>query len=163
MEFRFEQLVSASYETVFRFYENPAHLSVLHMGWPGFRLLHHEGHIHPGATTWIEQTMAGCIPLVLGFRHTIYEPPHRFGEELIHGPFSLFSHMHEFEPVGEKTLIRDRLAIQLSWQYGGESVTRHLAAPSIRSLFAFRNQALECLADSDELVRLTASTQLTGN
>lgn len=163
MEFRFEQLVSASLETVFRFHENPAHLSVLHSEWPGFRLLHHEGHIHPGATTWIEQTMSGCIPVVLGFRHTIYEPPHRFGEELIHGPFSLFTHMHEFEPMGENTVVRDRLTIRLSWQYGGEPVTRLLAAHSIRSLFAFRNLALERMADNDGLIQFTASTQLTGN
>ncbi|MCH9654739.1 MAG: hypothetical protein K0U86_06755 [Planctomycetes bacterium] len=163
MEFRFEQLVSVPRETLFQFYENPAHLNNLHADLPEFRLLHHEKSIRPGATVWVEQTIAGCIPMVMGFRHIIYEPPSLFGEEMIHGPFSLFNHMHEFEDVGEKTLVRDILHITLAWPYGGEIGTRLFAAASIRSLFAFRNCTLQRMADSGELSALTAADQRAGN
>ncbi len=157
MEFRFEHLVPVPRETLFRFYENPAHLSLLHAGIPGFRLLHHEGTIQPGATLWVEQTIGGCIPLVMGFRHLVYEPPGLFGEEMIHGPFSIFKHIHEFEQVGDATVVRDLLDITLAWPYGGALGTRLFAAASIRSLFALRSRALQRLVDSGELAQLAAS------
>lgn len=157
MEFRFEHLVSIPRETLFRFYENPAHLSLLHADLPDFRMLHHEGTIRPGAVIWVEQTIAGCIPLVMGFRHFVYEPPGLFGEEMIHGPFSTFKHIHEFEQVGDATRVRDRLEISLAWPYGGELGTRLFAAASIRSLFAYRSRALQHLADSGELALLADS------
>jgi len=163
MEFRFEHLVSVPRETLFRFYENPAHLSLLHAGLPGFRLLHHENSIRPGSTVWVEQTIAGCIPMVMGFRHIVYEPPRLFGEEMIHGPFSLFKHIHEFEKLGEKTVVRDILNVTLKWPYGGEIGTRLFAAASIRSLFAFRSRALQRLVDSGEVALLGTSDQRAGN
>jgi len=163
MEFRFEQLVSVPRETLFRFYENPAHLKLLHAGRTDFRLLQHDSSIRPGATIWVEQTIAGCIPMVMGFRHIVYEPPCLFGEEMIHGPFSLFKHIHEFEEVGEKTIVRDILNVTLKWPYGGEIGTRLFAAASIRFLFAFRSRALQRLADSGELVLSETSDQRAGN
>ncbi|WP_298862412.1 hypothetical protein [uncultured Gimesia sp.] len=162
MEFRFEQLVSVPRETLFQFYENPDHLNNLHADLPEFRLLHHESSIRPGSTVWVEQTLAGCIPMVMGFRHIVYEPPCLFGEEMIHGPFSLFNHMHEFEEVGDKTIVRDILNIRLAWPYGGEIGTRLFAAGAIRSLFAFRNRTLQRMAGSGELAALTAADQRAG-
>ena len=65
MRLRFEQYVELPVSAVFAFFANPCNLSVLLDGWPGFRLLHHAGHIRPGATTWIQQTVAWCLPVVL--------------------------------------------------------------------------------------------------
>ena len=143
MNFRFEHCIRLPIEEVFRFHEDPANLGVLLHGWPGFRLLHHDGHIFPGAMTWFEQTIAACIPMVLGFRHMLYEPPHRFAEELIHGPFRHFAHVHEFEQVEHATMVRDLLEVRLPWHYGGDAAVRICVAPALRRVFAFRHQALE--------------------
>jgi ligand-binding SRPBCC domain-containing protein len=163
MFMRFEHCVAASLDLVFRFHENPANLTRLHAKTTGLRLLHHDGNVMPGTTTWFEQTIGRTIPLVLGFRHTRYEPPFLFAEELIHGPFKQFTHTHEFATVHGGTLVRDILEVELSWVFGGSPATRLFVAPQLAVTFAQRREALESLASSGALVSenvLHASTRL---
>jgi len=95
MHFCFETLVPVSHDSAFRFFQNSSRLELLHASWPRVRLLHHETKVRIGAETWVEVTLVGCIPMVLGFRHTLFEFPARFAEEAIRGPFSKFTHVHE--------------------------------------------------------------------
>ena len=77
------------------------------------------------------------------FEHDVHDPPRRFGERLVGGPFRRMTHVHEFEPREGGTLIRDRLEIALPWWMGGVPAERLVAAPRIRALFAARQEALE--------------------
>jgi ligand-binding SRPBCC domain-containing protein len=138
-ELLFEHEVSAPLETTFAFHEDPANLEQLLTMENGFRLLHHDGSNRPGTETWFEVTVAGSIPVVLGFKHTQYEPPHRFAETLVHGPFNFFEHRHEFAPVGGGTLVRDVIRIMLPWYYGGSVITRLYVARIMRRLFDCRH------------------------
>ena len=151
MELSFEHVIPAPIERVFRFHASPVNLTALHRDPGTFRLLHHDGDVRPGCTTWFEQTVAGFVPVVLGFRHVTYEPPHRFAEELIHGPYERFVHEHEFEARGGGTLVRDRLDVAVPWQYGGTLALRVVVAPRIRAAFVARQQALRALAARDLL------------
>ena len=148
MEFCFEQTLRVSRDVLFRFHEDPAHLGLLLAEWPGFRLLRHAGHIQPRAETWFEQRVGGFLPVVMGFRHTVYEPDCRFGETLIHGPFDRFTHLHEFDETTEGTVVRDILEVQLSWQYGGRFATQHLVANALNSAFDFRQRSLRELVSN---------------
>jgi len=149
MTLHFECTVAQNIETVFHFHDDPENLGRLLNGWPGFRLLHHDGHIRPGAETWIEQSMAGYVPVVMGFRHTIYEPPHRFAEAMIHGPFRSLSHIHEFERADDGTIVRDLLDVNLPWYYGGDKLTQLAVVPIIRKIFAYRHKSLQRLIELD--------------
>jgi ligand-binding SRPBCC domain-containing protein len=151
MELCFEHVVEAPVERVFAFHASPAHLATLHRDSTAFRLLHHDGDVRPGSTTWFEQKLTGFLPVVLGFRHVTYEPPRRFGEELIHGPYDRFVHVHEFEPHPRGTLVRDRLELAVPWQYGGTLVLRLLVAPRIRAAFVARQAALRTLVSRGAL------------
>jgi len=145
MHFCFEHVVPVTREQVFGFFANPERLELLHGGWSRIRLLKHEIQVHVGAETWVEVSVAGFVPMVLGFQHTQFEPPTRFGEEAIHGPFSKFSHIHEFIAQDESTLVRDLLQVCLPWHSGGETGMR-LVAPTIRRMFHDRAEALIRLA-----------------
>lgn len=160
MLLQFEHRVPVPREAVFRFHEAPANLAMLLRNWPGFRLLRHDANILPGTTTWFEQTIARCVPVVLGFRHTIYEPPYRFAEELIHGPFRRFTHTHEFEAAGEWTLMRDILEVELPWQYGGQLGTRLFVTRPLRGVFAHRHRALDWLVASGVLCPVNMATNV---
>ena len=153
MKFRFEQTVNAPRDAVYGFHENPANLAVLLEGWPSSRIVSHDGHIRPGAEMIIQQTILGMIPLRMRFRHIIHEPPHRFGEEMIQGPFRKFLHIHEFETAGDgkSTLIRDQVTIELPWFLGGEIAMRAFGRFAIRRFFEFRRRSLERLARSGGL------------
>lgn len=147
MRLIFEHCVDAPLEAVFSFHENPGNLALLLADLPGFRMLHHARSIRKGNTTWFEVRVARILPVVLGFRHVLYEPPHRFGERLIHGPFSEFTHVHEFHPDEWGTLVRDVIEIRLPWWYGGEFVMRSLVAPLIARTFRLRQAAIMRLAE----------------
>ena len=151
MQFRFERVINVPKDILFAFHEDPEHLVLLHRGWASFRMLHHDGCILIGSRTWFVMTVAGIVPVVLGFEHAIYDPPHRFGERLIHGPFSRFSHIHEFTDVDGGTNCSDQLDVELPWYYGGETVMKLLVAPSLRRTFRLRGDALQKLAQSGSI------------
>ena len=147
MRFCFEQHVRLPIEVVFGFFQNPSRLEELYEGRPRIRLLHYEKQVRIGAQTWVEACVARCIPVVLGFRHHRYEAPVRFGEEAVHGPFSKFVHLHEFEVRAGGTLMRDLLEICLPWYYGGEWAMRRIVAPMINQMFAKRGGMLNRLVE----------------
>ncbi len=146
MKLQYEHRVEAPLDAVFRFHADPANLALLLARWPTFRLLRHDGHVRPGAATWFQETVAGCIPVVMGFRHTIYEPPHRQAEEMFHGPFQCFVHTHEFAAHGGATLVRDLLEVRIPWYLGGEPVMRGVLARAFDRCFRFRGRELQRLA-----------------
>jgi len=158
MHFCFETLVPVSHDSAFRFFQNPSQLELLHARSPRVRLLHHENQVRIGAETWVEVTVAGCIPLVLGFRHTLFEPPCRFGEEAIHGPFSKFTHVHEFIDRDGITMVRDLLEVCWPWYYGGKAVLRYGVAPAIRRMFQHRAAVLIDLANNGSLTNCVSSS-----
>lgn len=143
VRFVFEHVCPLPREAVFDFFANPANMHSFYGGSRRFRLLRHGGQVSVGAQTWLEMGVFGCMPVVLGFRHTVYEPPRRFAEAIIHGPFSQFTHTHEFDLHGCETLVRDTLDIELPWQYGGALSTHIVVAPMVRRMFAERARIIE--------------------
>ena len=142
MRFQFEQTIAVPREAVFAFHENPQHLALLHRDWAAFRMIGHDGNLRPGSRTWFEVNFASIMPVALGFEQTVYQPPHCYSEQLIHGPFRSFTHLHEFDEVNSSTIVRDVLEISLPWYYGGEWAMRVLVAPIIKQAFRLRGEAL---------------------
>lgn len=156
MRFCFEHTVPLARDKVFAFFEDPERLELLHAGWSKVRLLHCETQVRVGAEAWMEVSVAGLIPMVLGFRHILVEPPVRFGEQLIHGPFSRFIHIHEFASESGKTVVRDFLEICLPWHYGGHYVMERAVGPAIRQMFRNRANALRRLVDEGTVARCSS-------
>jgi len=151
MKFRFEQTIGLPRDVLFSFYGNPGHLALLHREDTAFRLLHHDGALKIGNKMWFEINVARMLPVVLGFEQTIYEPPHRFSEDLIHGPFTQFTHIHEFDEATTGTIVRDLLEVELPPYYGGELAMRTFIAPVLRRAFQLRGATLQRLAQSGEV------------
>lgn len=153
MRLVFDHVVPLPRDEVFRFHTNPTNLARLLEGWRGFRMLRHEGSIRVGAEVWLEQRFAGFVPVVMGFRHVLDDPPRAFAEQLVHGPFDRFHHLHEFEDKRGGTRVRDVLDVRAKACFGGELGTRVLVAPFVRELFRFRHAALERIARGELLPR----------
>lgn len=153
VRFCFEHIVPLPRELVFAFFENPKRLDLLYAGRSKIRLLRHDSHVRVGAETWVEVMLKGIVPMVLGFRHNLFEPPFRFGEEAIHGPFSGFVHIHEFGLQDRKTVVRDLLEVGLPWHYGGGVVMKRIVAPAIKRMFHNRAQALARLVRDGTVAR----------
>ena len=153
MKFVFRQIIDAPRDVVFAFFRNPRCLPLLHVKEEHIRVLRHGADVQIGSETWAEVTMFGILPVVLGYRHDIFEPPQRFGEALFHGPFTKFTHVHEFREKDTQTEVVDHLDIELPWFYCGEMGVRWLVRPGMKHSFAVRHLELSDLAASGELQR----------
>jgi len=150
MILRFEQHLALDRESVFKYHETPANLVLLMEGWPAFRMLEHDDTIRCGSNVRVAERVGPCwIPLT--FEHFIYEPPCRFAERQIEGPFSRCEHIHEFVEEAGGTKIIDHLDVELPIWMGGRLATRLLVAPRLRRFFAFRKQAYASLHESGRI------------
>jgi ligand-binding SRPBCC domain-containing protein len=150
VELVFEQFVSAPPERVFAFHQNPGNLPRLLRSWPRFRLLSCEPIVRIGGVLWIEETFWG-IPVAMGFTHSCYEPPHRMGSSLFHGPFERFTHDYRFEAVRSGTCMRITLDVSVPWHLGGDWLLKRSIAPQVRIAFSRRQHELARLAAAGEL------------
>lgn len=64
------------------------------------------GKLGPGDSVTWQATHFG-VRLRLTSRITEFEPPHRFVDEMIRGPFARLRHVHEFQPEGAGTRMVD--------------------------------------------------------
>jgi ligand-binding SRPBCC domain-containing protein len=153
MNFIFKQFIPEPAEIVFGFFRNPACLPLLHSQEKHLRVLRHTGDGQVGDETWAEITMFNILPVVLGFYHNTFNPPHGFSEFLTHGLFEAFTHVHEFRDCDGGTQIIDRIEIRLPWFYGGEPAVRCLAEPILRRSFEIRHRALRHLVETGQFKR----------
>jgi ligand-binding SRPBCC domain-containing protein len=141
MQETFTQHLPVAREVLFAFHEDPAHLIDLLSGWKYSRVVKHEGHIRAGARLDIIEHV-GPFRVPLTFEHTLYDPPSRFGEHQVEGPFLVFEHVHEFESTSDGTAIHDHVRIELPLWKGGELAVRLFIRPRMVRFFAFRHASL---------------------
>ncbi len=70
---------------------------------------------------------------------TEWEPPFRFTDTQIRGPYRLWVHRHRFEETPEGTLVTDDVTYRVP---GGSLVNRLLVAGELRRIFAYRKAKL---------------------
>jgi ligand-binding SRPBCC domain-containing protein len=68
-----------------------------------------------------------------------WEPPLRFVDEHLRGPYRRWHHEHRFEPVDGGTLCRDVVDYEVP---GGRFVDRFFVRRDLREIFRFRQQKL---------------------
>jgi len=84
---------------------------------------------------------------------SVWEPPHRFVDRQIKGPYKLWVHEHTFSAGCGGTLVGDNVEYAVP---GGTLVQKFLVAPDIARIFAYRHKTLEELFNP---ARLTPSQQ----
>ena len=139
-------------EQLARFHRDPENLRLLMAGWPGFRLLGHDGSVREGGVLRVLEHV-GIVPLAMFFRHTLCEPPHRFRDEMIHGPFRHFIHTQEFLDAPGGSLRRETVDLSLPLVFGGAQVLRRVVAPRVQRVLEFRARAIAGLARNGALNR----------
>jgi len=81
------------------------------------------------------------IPIAWRARITNWNPPYRFVDEQIQGPYKLWSHIHRFYAQNGSTEVVDEVWYQLPlWPLG--EVAYPLVAAQLRHIFAFRKHAI---------------------
>ncbi len=83
------------------------------------------------------------MPVRWRTRIEIWEPPRRFVDVQLSGPYSLWEHTHEFESAGEgATLLCDRVRYALPLGPLGELAHRLFVRRDVERIFDFRREAV---------------------
>ena len=68
-----------------------------------------------------------------------WDPPHRFIDVQLSGPYRLWHHTHTFEEQGDSTLCLDDVRY---WPRGGAIIDKLFVRRDVEGIFAFRRQKL---------------------
>lgn len=132
---------------VFPFFSKAENLNALTPPWVNFRILTPLPiDMRPGAVIDYRIRVRG-IPMRWRTVITAFEPPHRFVDEQVRGPYGLWHHTHEFEPApdsdGGGTICRDRVRYALKPGFIAKTplaamLQRALVGPDCQKIFEFR-------------------------
>jgi hypothetical protein len=155
MNLVFEHFFAAPPENLFAFHERPDNLAVLQRGWKNFKLASHPGSVRLGGILRVAERI-GPFWLTFSFEHFVFEPPRRFGERMVKGPFKRFEHIHEFKSQGSGTLLKDILDFELPFYLGGPLADKWIVAPKLRRWFTYRHAELTKIIAQGLLNRVTS-------
>lgn len=90
--------VPVSRERLFAYHQAPGALERLIPPWEKVRLESSDRSLEPGSRV-VLRTNLGPIPLRWVAEHGAYDPPRRFEDSQLSGPFAHWHHVHRFEPA----------------------------------------------------------------
>jgi ligand-binding SRPBCC domain-containing protein len=160
-ELRTAQLLPRPRGEVFAFFAAAENLEVLTPHWLGFQILTPLPLALRKGTLLDYRIRLHRIPIRWRTEITAWEPPHRFVDEQLRGPYRLWVHEHTFTEVqGDSggiggTRVDDRVRYAVP---GGRLVNRLLVARDLRKIFAYRSRKIQevfgSLPGGDEPVRI---------
>lgn len=138
-----EQRVELPIEQAFAFYGDACNLERITPPLLRFEVVTPRP-IEMGVGTLIEYRLRlHGVPVRWRTRITVWEPPRRFADVQIKGPYSLWEHTHTFEEDGPAaTIIRDRVRYSIPFGPLGEIADRLLVQRDLKQIFDYRRDAV---------------------
>jgi hypothetical protein len=137
-----EQRLRLPVARAFEFYGEARNLESITPPWLGFEVLTPAVTMRPGARIEYRLKLHG-IPIGWRTRIEAWEPPHRFVDVQVSGPYALWHHTHEFEPDGDDAVvIRDRVRYALPLGPLGELADRLFVRRDVERIFDHRREAV---------------------
>jgi ligand-binding SRPBCC domain-containing protein len=138
-----QQRVELPLTQAFVFYGDAHNLERITPPWLGFEVTT-PGPIEMGVGTLIEYRLRlHRVPVRWRTRIEAWEPPHRFVDVQVKGPYALWEHTHTFEEDGpEATIIGDRVRYSIPLGPLGELANRLLVRRDVERIFDYRREAV---------------------
>jgi ligand-binding SRPBCC domain-containing protein len=144
---RREQRLPGPPEAVFPFFADARNLEAITPPLLQFRLLTPEP-IQMGVGTFLQYALRlRGVPVRWDTLIQAWDPPHRFVDVQVRGPYRLWHHTHELEPLdgGTATLMRDTVRYALGFGPFGEIARRAVVERDLEAIFAFRAERVPAL------------------
>lgn len=144
---RREQRLEAPPEAVFPFFADARNLEAITPPLLRFRLLTPEP-IAMGVGTFLQYALRlHGVPVRWDTLIQEWEPPARFVDVQVRGPYRLWHHTHELVALegGAATLMRDTVRYSVGFGALGELARRALVVRDLEAIFAFRAERVPAL------------------
>lgn len=136
------QYIAAPLDEVFSFFEQAENLARITPDWLHFRI-QSPTPIQMAYNTEIEYTINWLgFPVRWKTRITDYDPPFKFVDEQIDGPYTIWIHLHTFEPNEHGVLMTDRVTYRLPFGPVGRLTHRLLVQKQLERIFDYRRNAV---------------------
>jgi ligand-binding SRPBCC domain-containing protein len=136
------QRVSTGLEDTFALYATADNLEPITPPWLRFRVLDPRPEALSAGARLEYSLVLHRIPIRWTTEISEWEPPHRFVDFQVRGPYALWEHTHTFEPVAGGTLLVDQ--VRYAVPYGPLGALAHVAfvRRDLRRIFDFRRDAV---------------------
>ena len=139
--FESTQTVRVSAQDVFAFFSDPRNLEYLTPPSLRFAFASCPETVERGSTIGYRLRLHG-IPLRWDTLIARWQPPERFVDVQLHGPYALWHHEHRFVPSAEGTTLIDRVDYALPFAPFG-NVARSFVKRDVDQIFAYRRKIIE--------------------
>ncbi len=127
-------------EELFPFFADAANLEALTPPWLRFRIVTPPPIVMRAGALIDYRLRVHGLPLRWRTRINVWEPPHRFVDEQVRGPYRQWIHEHTFERCDGGTLTRDKVHYAVPFDF---LTHRWFIRPDIERIFQFRCAALK--------------------
>jgi ligand-binding SRPBCC domain-containing protein len=137
--FESELLLARPIQEVFAFFSDAGNLETLTPPFLNFHVITPQP-IPMAAGTRIQYRLKiHGIPIRWESEISVWEPPYRFVDEQLRGPYRLWHHEHTFAERDGRTAVHDHVTYAV---FGGAIINKLMVAPDVRRIFAFRHEKL---------------------
>jgi ligand-binding SRPBCC domain-containing protein len=151
-----QQLIPRPRNLVFAFFAEAANLEILTPEFLRFQILTPLPIVmQPG--TRIDYTLQLChIPFHWQTRIEAFEPPLRFTDVQLSGPYQRWHHLHEFYEAPGGTLVYDRVTYAVPYGIVGTLVHFGFVRRALKRIFDYRQRRLTTLFPPDNEMPLAS-------
>ncbi|GBD35145.1 hypothetical protein HRbin36_00250 [bacterium HR36] len=142
-----EQRISRPRDKVFTFFCDPRNLDKITPAWLHFRIVDAPESVYRGCLLHYHLRIRG-LPITWVSQIVEWDPPNRFVDVQVIGPYKLFHHIHEFLSIETGTLIRDLVYYALPLGWLGRLAHTLFVRRDLQKIFAYRYQKLEELLET---------------
>jgi ligand-binding SRPBCC domain-containing protein len=139
---RREQWIPCPLEEVFAFFADARNLGAITPPWLKFEMLTPEPiRMAPGTELRYRLAWHG-VPIRWVTQIRRWEPPHRFSDVQLRGPYRLWHHTHRFEPRDGGTRMRDVVRYRLPLGILGRAAHALRVRRDLQRIFDYRRDAI---------------------
>ncbi len=134
-----ESVIQASPERVFAFHELPDALQRLTPPWESAHIIQAAPDIKVDSRAIIETRILGLFTTRWVAEHTVYDPPYRFEDVQVEGPFRSWRHRHLIKTHAAGAVLRDEIEYEPPLGFIGQLAAPLIIVPRLQQLFDYRH------------------------
>ena len=136
-----QQLVSRPIAEVFEFFSRASNLQVLTPPWLDFRIVEAPETMEAGSLIRYKLRIHK-LPIRWTTEIIEWQPPHRFVDVQLSGPYSLWHHEHTFMADPKGTLVEDKVRYALPFGFVGRIANWMSVERDVTAIFDYRERKM---------------------